>query len=288
MKARSFVAGCVLAVAMEPGIGATFQNLDFESFQAVPDLPGSVILSDWALYIGTQRRPTARLYYNNPDGVEGISATVIDRAVELSANFDFVEGKYAVYFHQDYVNNSPFAIAQTATVPSDAKFLRFKVAGRTGFTPTLNGEVPALVERVFAGGVENPDVFSETANGSRKTYDISAFAGKDVELRFTVGYNPDGGTFDGNGDGILDSIELLTDYARFNRSSVKLDTNGFTLLWTSIPSSKFQVESATNFPAIWQPIGAPITSTNNTFIFTDTSVTNQPSSQRFYRLRAVP
>jgi hypothetical protein len=60
------------------------------------------------------------------------------------------------------------------------------------------------------------------------------------------------------------------------------------LSWVSNPSSKFQVESATNIPAIWQPIGPPVTSTNNTFIFADTTITNQPSRQRFYRLRAVP
>ena len=292
MKARSFVAGCVLAMAMESGIGATFQNLDFESFQFVPKEPGDVftrvLLSDWALYIGTQRRPTAQLYYNNPDGVDGISATVIDRAVELFANFDFVEGKYAVYFHQDVVNNSPFAIAQTATIPSEAKFLRFKAAGYTGFIPTLNGEVPPLVDSVLLGGVQDPAKLPlEITAGFRKTYDISAFAGKDVELRFTVSYYADGGPFVTYGDGILDSIELLADYARFY-PSVNLDTNGFTLSWVSIPSSKFQVESATNFPAIWQPIGPPVTSTNNIFIFTDTSVTNQPSSQRFYRLRALP
>ena len=204
--------------------------------------------------------------------------------LRLLALSDFVDGKYAVYFHQDHVNNSPFAIAQTATIPSDAKFLRFKAAGYTGFIPTLNGEVPPLVDRVFLGGVENPDAFFEMAHGSQKTYDISAFAGKDVELRLTLGYIP----FFNYGDGILDSIELLTDYARFSPSSVKLDTNGFTLSWVSIPNSKFQLESATNFSAIWQPIGPPVTSTNNTFVFTDTTITNQPSRQRFYRLRAVP
>jgi hypothetical protein len=295
MKTRSFVVGCVLALATQAGFCATFQNLDFESARIPLEISDCYvsattnILPGWRYYYGATELLTFAYRCASLEGFSGL----VDSPSGGYRFPNFVEGKYAVYFQQDVVGNSPFAIAQTATIPFDAKFLRFKAAGYTGFTPTLNGDAPPLVDRILLGGVQNPpvffpDLFAEITNGFRKTYDISAFAGKDVELRFTVGHIVGGGPFFTYGEGILDSIELLTDYARFYPSSVNLDTNGFTLSWVSIPSSKFQVESATNFPAIWQPIGPPVTSTNNTFIFTDTAVTNQPSSQRFYRLRALP
>ncbi|MBI3417034.1 MAG: hypothetical protein HY043_17215 [Verrucomicrobia bacterium] len=207
-----------------------------------------------------------------------------------TASADFVEGAYAIYFHQDYVNDHPFALVQTGIIPSSARFLRFKAGGWTSFTVTLNGETPPVVDSLPVLETTRPweqpigDVFA----GRRKTFDISAYAGKNIELRFTAGYSPSTNFFQSGSDGILDSIEFLPAYARFIRPVAGADTNGFKLSWVSSPSSKFQVESSTNFFTNWQSLGEPVVSASTNFFFTDITVTNLATSQRFYRLRALP
>ena len=65
-------------------------------------------------------------------------------------------------------------------------------------------------------------------------------------------------------------------------------TNGVVLLtWSAPTNDQFQIEWTTNLTPIvvWTPFPDIITSTNSTFIFTDT---NAPLVIKFYRLLLLP
>jgi hypothetical protein len=68
-------------------------------------------------------------------------------------------------------------------------------------------------------------------------------------------------------------------------SSVFINTNGVNLQWTASVSEQFKVQWATNLPPTWNVFTNIITSTNGTFLFTDT---NTPMVMKFYQLMLFP
>lgn len=116
-----------------------------------------------------------------------------------------------------------------------------------------------------------------------KTGGVRAFAGQNVKL--TIKFPPDP-TF--LFCPFIDSFQFIT-APHIEPSSLAATTNSFTLSWTNNPFFSYQVEYTTSFfPAKWQPLGTPVSSTNGQFTFTDPSATNLVSGQRFYRLRSLP
>ncbi|MBI3413812.1 MAG: hypothetical protein HY043_00610 [Verrucomicrobia bacterium] len=161
--------------------------------------------------------------------------------------------------------NFAITLSQRGDVPMDAKYLFLDVHLST-----------------FAA-------FGIFIDGVRQTsYDISAFAGKNINLELKFGATPQspGPSMPPATVG-LDAVVFLVP-PKLEAPSSSPGTNGFTLSWTNDVSTRYQVEFATNFPATWKPIGAPVASTNGTFHFLDTSATNQAIAQRFYRLRLAP
>lgn len=159
-------------------------------------------------------------------------------------------------------------VTQTAEVPADAKFL---LMSGGGVKVTIDNQV----------------VFFPRQNGYiyfdsyfRYYADISAFAGKTVTLGI---YSAD------DIGGSVSSLEFIgSNSLRIEPSITKSTSGAFRFAWIGELATKYQVESTTNIIAGWQSIGTPVTSTNRIYVFSDTTVTNQPSRQRFYRLRSLP
>ncbi|MBI3413815.1 MAG: hypothetical protein HY043_00625 [Verrucomicrobia bacterium] len=171
------------------------------------------------------------------------------------------------------VPNFAFTLSQRGDVPVGAKYLFLDAQ------VSLYGNAVAYLDGVR--------VTTQIINFTNAT-DISAFAGKTVnlELRFGAFQQSPGPSMPPATIG-LDAVVFLVP-PKLEAPSSSPGTNGFTLSWTNDVSTRYQVEFATNFPATWKPIGAPVASTNGNFTFTDTTVTNRLNGQRFYRLRLAP
>ncbi len=59
-----------------------------------------------------------------------------------------------------------------------------------------------------------------------------------------------------------------------------------TLKWAAQAGQQYEVQFTESLPANWQPLGPPVTSTNGTFSFTDTTG-GGTNVQRFYRIKRV-
>jgi hypothetical protein len=91
-------------------VSAQLSKPDFESARFVPGPLTSLtnaVLVGWVFYAGTNQ--FEELPYNR--GVDGVYSNwlILLRWWRFPK---FCGSKYAVYFHQDYVGNSPFATAQ--------------------------------------------------------------------------------------------------------------------------------------------------------------------------------
>ena len=74
-----------------------------------------------------------------------------------------------------------------------------------------------------------------------------------------------------------------------NFSSLTLTPGGFVLNWTAPATDRYQVQYATNLPAVWMTFSNIVTSTNGNFTFTDDgSQSGGLGVARFYRLLLLP
>jgi hypothetical protein len=169
----AFVAAASLPVA-----AATFRNLDFEEAQTnnihFIDQTSGIgstldLLPGWQLYGGSTLQ--TNLYFNgNPIG-SGFASLIDSRR-----NEQFVEGSYAMLFAATFGNTAPFSLVQRGDIPADATLLVLRYQ-EYPFSLTLNGiEIPA------AGST---GTFPSSAPAD-SSYDVSRFAGQNVELRLTT------------------------------------------------------------------------------------------------------
>jgi hypothetical protein len=68
-------------------------------------------------------------------------------------------------------------------------------------------------------------------------------------------------------------------------TSIFINTNGVNLQWTAPTYEQFKVQWATNLPPTWSVFSNIVSSTNGTFLFTDT---NTPLVMKFYQLMLFP
>ncbi len=161
----------------------TFQNLDFEAAQLVPvptDPNGSVqfvpAFPGWTGYIGGQAQTTT-LPNGVPIGLPGQTPFI---AILVPPGWSSWQGSYAVGFGA--ANSSgdfiPVALAQTGTVPAQARSLQF-----------LALYAPA----VFLGGQQLASVRLGSGPSTSTLFgvDISGYAGQTAELRFQPGLGID-------------------------------------------------------------------------------------------------
>jgi hypothetical protein len=175
---------------------ANFQNLDFESTPLPPNGSGdyqpiSVALPGWTASLGDDALPL--ILYNDlflGTAFVGLSGT----------SFPVLGGQFSVHLAP---GASPFStlsvsasIAQMGLVPADANTLQFRATVST-LGPTVRDYFGVYVDgqrlQVFPS-IERPGPITATF-----TADISAYAGREVNLQFTsfnlMGY-PNGLTLD--------------------------------------------------------------------------------------------
>ena len=271
-----------LCGAVINAIAASFINLDFElantnnaSFRTGFLGPTVELLPGWTVeYYG--QFATNILYDFLPAGTATAAAVfpkgTLGTDPLLTGNYCF-GGQIASYVSNNRFITEPIFLSQVGDVPA------FAIKLNVSYSVPPTDFTLATYVKTFLNGTEIVDG------------DISEFAGvPNVRLELEITKKPP-----------LDALDLFFLYRvefvvidpppttpRISQASITNGTNGFSFYWSADVASKYQVESATNIPAAWQPVGSPVTSTNGTFYFTDPSATNQLAGQRFYRLRTVP
>jgi hypothetical protein len=175
MKALSAIQTALLITAISAVGQGTFQNLDFESAQVIPDpyygRPDIIVASNalpaWQAFNGTNQ--LADVFYNSGFYVELVGGT----------NSMVIDGNFSVALNGG-------SISQTASVPADAESLLFRALNvKSPFPPgllyvTLDGQ--NLAYTAISNGT--------TSYGLDYTIyavDISAFAGQVENLTFSGG-----------------------------------------------------------------------------------------------------
>jgi hypothetical protein len=177
---------CALVGSLATNVCAqgSFRNLDFESAQFVPvpgALDGSVIWSNampgWIGYIGGQIQTSII-----PDGrpIGSYSPFICINTPRFNTA---LQGQYDVLFADGTAagNIIPVALTQTGLVPFQARSLQFLAYTDGSHVVLLGGQQLPIVQ------LSNGPMFGTALYGA----DISAFAGKTLELRFQTGVNGD-------------------------------------------------------------------------------------------------
>ena len=191
----------------------TFQNLNFESAVLVPAPGGPAgawqfdqAFPGWTGYVGGQVQTTT-FPGGVPIGPPGQTPFI---GILYPPGWGGWQGSYAVGFGAANSSGSfvPVALAQTGTVPAQARSLQF-----------LALYAPA----VFLGGQQLPSVRlgSGPSTSSLFGVDISNFAGQVAELRFQPGLGID----------YLDAITFSSQPVPEPTSFVLLEVGGLLLAW---------------------------------------------------------
>jgi alpha-tubulin suppressor-like RCC1 family protein len=165
-------------------LAQSFYNLDFEQASLIPiygDPYGRVAfgaaLPGWTGYCGTDVQTAANYDFEFLDS-PGIS--ILDNNYTNLPISGLIHGRYCVLLQTGEGFMSPFvatAIAQTATVPADARSIIFNaglISSITNLAVTFNGAAVPLV------------VLTAQPNYVVLGGDVSQFAGQSGELRFTA------------------------------------------------------------------------------------------------------
>jgi hypothetical protein len=182
------------------GFAAPFQNLGFDDantnrltiVSSNPLIPGpggrgsaADLLPGWTLFSGNTTVSEIQLNTRLLGG--GVYGNLISKEAEEFFQVP-VDGRFAL----QTVGADPwFSLVQRGDLSADIRFLRYSYLGNS--------------LRVFMDGVEVGDpFFSSSASMTNKVIDVSAFAGRTVELRFQ-------GTreFGGAGPFTIDSVAFL-------------------------------------------------------------------------------
>ena len=151
---------------------APLRNLGFEDYD-----PTTRILEDWHLSTPLQpnRFSETNIWLGVPPGfVDGPLAHMVD--VSLFSNLG-LDGKYAL----EFVAPGPWTLSQKGSFPQDAKFLSWVNIGPVQMTLKLDG-VSIPVDYYY------DSVLPFIRSSSQA--DISAYAGKNVDLDLTFGIVP--------------------------------------------------------------------------------------------------
>jgi hypothetical protein len=183
MKRRKMflLAACILRVNVAAQ-GANFQNLDFESTSLPRNglgglQPVEVALPGWTAYLGDE--PESSILYNDlflGTAFVGLSGT----------SFPVLEGQFSALLKPGASPSTTLSVSaslgQTGLVPADANTLQFR-ATAGAFHPTVRDYFGVYIDgqrlQIFPT-IEQPGPITATFYA-----DISAYAGREVDLRFT-------------------------------------------------------------------------------------------------------
>jgi len=179
---------CALVLALSSAFAATFQNLDFDSAatnitlslppdQGVGYGPASDLLPGWQLFQGT-------------DPVSQVGCDLYPISLGVASIYDAnsqgfpapVSGRYSLGLYPGYnalFEYAPFSLVQTGDIGANVQSIRFINYG-SPFELRVNGTLIPLSYEYQPGGT-NLDTRLANVTG-----DVSAFAGQNVQLKFTT------------------------------------------------------------------------------------------------------
>ncbi|MFO1461818.1 MAG: PEP-CTERM sorting domain-containing protein [Verrucomicrobiota bacterium] len=181
----------LLVCGMTPAVAGSFVNLNFESSLPSSPVPGdpwdrhpiSRVMIGWSGYNGDQ--PETAVSINNIflDSA-GISLFTTRVSGPLNFSSQILQGTQSAFLQAGVQLGGgpivPTTLAQTGTVPVGMQSLQFEaITGNSPFTVSLNGVAAPVWELAQNDrGTAPPS----------KTFgvDLSPYAGKEVDLRFTV------------------------------------------------------------------------------------------------------
>lgn len=187
----------------------TFRNLDFESATVpvsqppsqagVPTVDIAVALPGWSASIGTNQQ--SLVMYNTPT-LDTSSVGVFRSNSPFPEVLHVIEGEFSAWVMGGYTYVPPgtyiptdTSIWQTGLVPANARSIMFKTSSdyRFAFVVSLGGQALSSV------------TLQVTPNYVLRAADVTPFAGRVEELKFTIYASRDGGGGIGR---TLDSIEF--------------------------------------------------------------------------------
>jgi hypothetical protein len=245
---------------------APFQNLGFDEANTnnmIPENPivgyVSDLLPGWQLYKGTNLQNT--LFLNTE--FDTPYASLFDHS-EHAYSSDFPpEGPYAIVFWGTRLGSMPFSLVQKGDIPQNAVFVKWRTRDYP-FLLNVNGE---HIRDLFPIGIpwNAPE---------EQTFDISKFAGQNVELKLTT-YPP--GITPGDYH-FLDSIQFMT--APPTMAITQTATN-IVLSWpASTTGYVLQSTDTLSSPNGWQTVSmTPVVVGTNQIV-----ITNLVGTSRFYRM----
>lgn len=181
----------LLVWGMTPAVAGSFVNLNFESSLPSSPVPGdpwerhpiSRVMIGWSGYNGDQ--PETAVSINNIflDSA-GISLFTTRVSGPLDFSSEILQGTQSAFLQAGVQPGFgpivPTSLAQTGTVPVGVQSLQFEaILGNAPFTVSLNGVASPVWELALNDRGAAP---------ASKTFgvDVSPYAGKEVDLRFTV------------------------------------------------------------------------------------------------------
>jgi hypothetical protein len=247
---------------------APFQNLGFDEantnqvhFAYIPpggqDHPygfGPIgdLLPGWQLFDGTNKFTTLGFDYDE----------ISDATTLLSTNFPEtffpIEGSYALRLG----GRADLSLVQTGDIPADAKFLRYDFT-EIPFSVTING---ATLAHSF-GFLSAPNYRTNAV------FDISQFAGQNVELKFKL---VDLGPMGYGNIGYLDSITFIPG-APAPILHIQQQATNITVTW--IGDSSITLQSSASAVGPWQTVSNA---------FSPYTVPTSSTKLMFFRLAIPP
>jgi hypothetical protein len=218
-------------------VRSPFRNLDFEEVNTnavgltlcgLPTYCGygpiGELLPGWKLYF--RKNLLSIIGYNHP-GDGGSFPTIVTKEEQTWFLPNSVSGNFGLYIEPG--TDHPFTLTQEGDVPANAQTLTLR-GGARGFTP-----IQLMVNRT-------PLTLSTALRG----WDVSAFAGQTVELKYLFEQKP----LNFESDIILiDSFSFVVPNLAIGRSGMSV-----TVSWPFLPAG-FVVEFTSDMSAMnWQPL----------------------------------
>jgi hypothetical protein len=144
--------------------------------------PTPSLLPGWRLFQGPTELTTVGFDRNSLPFAESGGASIVSRQyqpgdVPIFGNMPVISGNYSLAIHRQGANFDPFTLVQRGDIPSDARLLYYTF--RVG------------PWQVSIDGISlNPSSQVGSALPATVMLDVSAFAGRNVELKFQTEVDP--------------------------------------------------------------------------------------------------
>jgi hypothetical protein len=281
VKMTKFISATLIAVAGAQAAAADFQNLDFDD----ADLTGLISSNSWmGLVLGegfTEKLLPGWTLLANSTPSSLTSVNLVSGQVEYASLVSlfwtgFDPGRFALEFYRPFTNSIVWAIQQTGTVPTNAHYLAY-VSSRSELQVLVNGQPIGPLNP--PGPAPSPLGSTRSVLATNLVYDVSAFAGLEVQLAFDGPFgipSPPGGLL--GAYAIIDDIRFVT--APPGLAVSRSGTNLLRVGWPASTTGYVLQSSSSLKPGVWTDIPiTPVVSGEQ-----QTATVSLETPAQFYRL----